>query len=232
MGDIGERLLRAGHNLGPPLEDDGQAGWRLYCWRVAKAWKRLTPEVARRRMAQADALGLAYRVFAAAHLDRGRAIDTLIFGLGGMLVRGRDSVVFFDVSGNAQARTAALGQLKAKAGFTAMIVGGWPAAAGSQRLAGQLHDCLGMLTRALPGRFADQCLELGPPPEARGPGLPTGAVAELLRAHGLVAGQLALVGDGGLDRLQAEAAGLPLFVASAQYFSIEVTAAQGTLALK
>jgi hypothetical protein len=63
-----------GHNLGPPLEDDVPArSWGHYCWKRAhkKAWKTPPREVALRRLARAEELGMSYREYTAVILDRG-----------------------------------------------------------------------------------------------------------------------------------------------------------------
>ena len=68
---------RAGHNGGPPLEaddpDDANASWRSYCWRRAhkRAWSA-PREVALRRLARAEALGMTYREYTLEILERGR----------------------------------------------------------------------------------------------------------------------------------------------------------------
>lgn len=63
------------HNGGPPIEDedDDPAGWRLWCWRRArrKAW-RAPPEIALRRLARAEALGMTWRAYTLEILERGR----------------------------------------------------------------------------------------------------------------------------------------------------------------
>lgn len=64
-----------GHNGGPPLEDDDDpAGWRLWCWRRAsrRAWKTPPPDIALRRLARAEELGITYRDYALEILERGR----------------------------------------------------------------------------------------------------------------------------------------------------------------
>lgn len=60
-----------GHNGGPPL--DPHAGWRLFCWRKAHAhaWKAPPREIALRRLARAEELGISYREYTSALLDRG-----------------------------------------------------------------------------------------------------------------------------------------------------------------
>jgi hypothetical protein len=64
-----------GHNGGPPLdeEDDDPAGWRLWCWKRAKkkAWKA-PREIALRRLARAEELGMSYREYTLEVLERGR----------------------------------------------------------------------------------------------------------------------------------------------------------------
>jgi hypothetical protein len=63
-----------GHNLGPPLDDELPArSWSHYCWKKAhkKAWKTPPREIALRRLARATELGMSYREYASAILDRG-----------------------------------------------------------------------------------------------------------------------------------------------------------------
>jgi hypothetical protein len=64
-----------GHNGGPPIEDeDDPAGWRAWCWRRARrrAWKTPPPEIAQRRLARAEELGMTYREYTLEILERGR----------------------------------------------------------------------------------------------------------------------------------------------------------------
>jgi hypothetical protein len=67
-----------GHNGGPPLdpdptEDAGAVSWRLWCWRKAhkRAWKTPPREIALRRLARAEALGMTYREYTLEILERG-----------------------------------------------------------------------------------------------------------------------------------------------------------------
>ncbi|HZF74480.1 MAG TPA: hypothetical protein VE033_01415 [Acetobacteraceae bacterium] len=62
-----------GHNGGPPLEDP-EEGWRAYCWRRAhrKAWRTPPPEIALRRLARAEELGMSYHEYTLEILERGR----------------------------------------------------------------------------------------------------------------------------------------------------------------
>ena len=69
-----------GHNRGPEWEfgqdseTDPSDAWRLFCWAKAhaEAWKTPPREVALRRLARAEALGLSYRAYTAVILDTGR----------------------------------------------------------------------------------------------------------------------------------------------------------------
>jgi len=63
-----------GHNGGPPLEEDPGASGRLFLWRKAhkKAWKTPPREVALRRLARAEELGMTYRAYTLEILERGR----------------------------------------------------------------------------------------------------------------------------------------------------------------
>jgi hypothetical protein len=60
-----------GHNGGPPL--DPNESWRSYCWRKAskRAWQA-PREIALRRLARAEELGMSYRAYALEILERGR----------------------------------------------------------------------------------------------------------------------------------------------------------------
>ena len=67
-----------GHNGGPPLdpeiiEDPGAPSWRSWCWRRAskRAWKTPTREIALRRLARAEELGMSYRDYTLEILERG-----------------------------------------------------------------------------------------------------------------------------------------------------------------
>ena len=63
-----------GHNGGPPLDPDPDAGWRAFCWRKAHkaAWKTPPREIALRRMARAQALGMSYHEYTLEIMERGR----------------------------------------------------------------------------------------------------------------------------------------------------------------
>jgi len=63
-----------GHNGGPPLEEDPGASWRLFAWRKAhkRAWKTPAREIALRRLARAEELGMTYRDYTLEILERGR----------------------------------------------------------------------------------------------------------------------------------------------------------------
>jgi hypothetical protein len=67
-----------GHNGGPPLdpepaEDPGALSWRLWCWRRAhkRAWKTPPREIALRRLARAEQLGMSYHDYTLEILERG-----------------------------------------------------------------------------------------------------------------------------------------------------------------
>lgn len=69
----------AGHNGGPPLDEpvpdpEPGASWRLFCWRKAHdaAWKTPPREIALRRLARAEELGMSYRDYTLVVLDRGK----------------------------------------------------------------------------------------------------------------------------------------------------------------
>lgn len=65
----------ANHNGGPPLDDEppDAIAWRSYCWRRAhrRAWKTPPPEIALRRLARAEELGMTYKEYTLEILERG-----------------------------------------------------------------------------------------------------------------------------------------------------------------
>ncbi|HVO00650.1 MAG TPA: hypothetical protein VMT54_00530 [Candidatus Cybelea sp.] len=68
-----------GHNAGPPLDDDDPltdlgTAWQYFCWKKAheEAWKTPPREVALRRLARAEELGMSYRDYTLVVLDTGR----------------------------------------------------------------------------------------------------------------------------------------------------------------
>ncbi len=72
--------IARGHNGGPPLEDepdrglDPGASWRLWCWKRAhkRAWKTPPREIALRRLARAEELGMTCHAYTLEILERGR----------------------------------------------------------------------------------------------------------------------------------------------------------------
>ena len=71
-------LASLGHNGGPPLDEeekpDEGASWRLWCWKRAhrRAWKTPPREIALRRLARDEELGMTYREYTLEILERGR----------------------------------------------------------------------------------------------------------------------------------------------------------------
>jgi hypothetical protein len=65
-----------GHNGGPPLDNSGS----MFLWRraVKKAWKTPPREIALRRLADAEQLGLSYRDYAAVLKDRGQRLRAAV----------------------------------------------------------------------------------------------------------------------------------------------------------
>ena len=63
-----------GHNGGPPLEPPADLSWNAWNWRRAsrKAWKTPPREIALRRLARAEELGISYHEYTLEILERGR----------------------------------------------------------------------------------------------------------------------------------------------------------------
>lgn len=72
---IEPRTRGIGDNGGPPLdpEIDPNESWRHWCWKraVKRAWKTPGREIAMRRLARAEALGISYREYTLEILERG-----------------------------------------------------------------------------------------------------------------------------------------------------------------
>jgi hypothetical protein len=66
-------VTEIGHNGGPPLEEP-LSSWSGHVWRRAhkRAWKTPPREIALRRLARAEALGMSYREYTLELLERGR----------------------------------------------------------------------------------------------------------------------------------------------------------------
>jgi hypothetical protein len=64
------------HNGGPLLdeEEDVNASWRAWNWRCAhkRAWKTPPREIALRRLARAEELGITYKEYTLEILERGK----------------------------------------------------------------------------------------------------------------------------------------------------------------
>lgn len=67
---------KAGHNGGPPLEEEPEHAttWGRFIWRRAhkKAWKTPPREIALRRLARAEELGMSYKDYTLEIMERGR----------------------------------------------------------------------------------------------------------------------------------------------------------------
>jgi hypothetical protein len=65
---------RPGHNGGPPLEEEHATSWGHYVWRRAHrhAWKTPPREIALRRLARAEELGMTYKAYTLEIMERGR----------------------------------------------------------------------------------------------------------------------------------------------------------------
>ena len=66
-----------GHNGGPPLEeplDPSALSYNGWTWRRAhkRAWKTPPPEIALRRLARAEELGISYKEYTLEIMERGR----------------------------------------------------------------------------------------------------------------------------------------------------------------
>ncbi len=63
-----------GHNGGPQLDDASSMSWHAWAWRRShkKAWKTPPREVALRRLARAEELGMTYKQYTLVIMERGK----------------------------------------------------------------------------------------------------------------------------------------------------------------
>lgn len=107
-----ELLLRRpglGHNGGPAFD----MSWEAWIWRraVAAAWKTPGPEIALRRMARAEKLGITWREFTAVILDTGTYLSSALVPLGlvARLRRAPDGTIEVEERPEMAARLARFG---------------------------------------------------------------------------------------------------------------------------
>lgn len=70
--ELHARRIATGHNGGPPL--DPEESYRGYVWRKKHkaAWKTPPREIALRRLARAEELGMTYKEYALEIMERGK----------------------------------------------------------------------------------------------------------------------------------------------------------------
>jgi len=185
-----ELLLRRpgiGHN-GGPLD----MSWEAWVWRraSAKAWKTPKPEIALRRMARAEKLGITYREFTAVILDTGSYLSTALVPLG-LIARvwhGPEGTISVEPRPEMAARLARFG------GRLLLIA--------DPLIHGKLSpEALADLRRSLAAALPCAVEAVGPRDDVKG----------LLRAAAVPKQEVFAVGTGFADVALAEAAGLMLF---------------------
>jgi hypothetical protein len=73
----------AGHNGGPPLEDEHVPAWgrsgigSYFSWKAAHrtAWRTIAPDIALMRLRRAERVGLTYEEYTLELLERGRHLQ-------------------------------------------------------------------------------------------------------------------------------------------------------------
>ena len=193
-----------GHNLGPPLEGFG----RLLLWRQAseKAWKPPSREVALMRLRRAEALGLDYRDCVGGMLDRGRSLSVLATTLPAL---GPAAPRFFA----GQNRWSPDGEAAAKLGklLNCEIVVLADRFRHRRWLQGLNWSAL---NEAMGGKLT-RLVEI----DTRDLAAAKDEFAGALRQMGRAPGEAFMVGADWDDVALAEAAGLPLYKWSWQYFA-------------
>jgi hypothetical protein len=205
-----EMLLRRpgiGHNGGPTFD----MSWEAWTWRraIAKAWKTPKPEVALRRLARAEKLGITYREFTAVILDTGTHLSTALLPLGlvARLKREGGGYVGAEVRAEMAAKVARFGGRLLLLADT-LLHGALDADAGE---AIRLE-----LNRSLDGKVEAIGIAATQGSNRRDPR--ADAILAMLREHGVPKQEVFFVGTGFADAGLAEAATLPLFKWAHEWF--------------
>lgn len=95
-----------GHNGGPSL--NGGKGWRIHCWRKARAdlLPHLPIEVVRTRVKRAAELGLDYKTYAGVRATTGRDLLAFLFSSNALHLVGPNPVLADDRAGKLAALKA------------------------------------------------------------------------------------------------------------------------------
>lgn len=206
-----EMLLRRpgiGHNGGPPFDMSGEA----WLWRrvIAKAWTPPRPEVALRRLARAEALGVTYREFTAVILDTGVHLSTAVMplGLAARVKRmGGERAI-------AEARPEMAQRIARFGGRLFLLADPLLHGALDEGVRDEMRLAL---NRALDGKI--EAIGITEPSAASRHDPRAEAVRAMLRRHGAPKQEAFFVGTGFADVALAEAAALPLFKWAHEWFS-------------
>ncbi len=193
-----------GHN-GGPLD----MSWEAWVWRraVASAWKTPKPEIALRRLARAERLGLTYREFAAALMDGGSQLGTVVLSVG-LVARVRR---VSDGGFEAEARPEMASKIAKFAGRLLLVADGLS----TGPLDAAAREALRLsVNRGLDGRVEAICPLTGDE-RAR-----AGALRAFLRSVNAPRQETFLVGTGFADADLARLAGLPLFKWAHEWFAV------------
>jgi hypothetical protein len=188
-----------GHNGGPPLDNSGS----MFLWRraVKRAWKTPPREIALRRLAEAERLGLSYRDYTAVLKDRGQHLR------GAIIVADTLAALLAEP---VQARLAALDTIAVCVAVRLPLLHGTTWRPDDAHLAEKLAFAPERLLacwirRARDPRFA---------------AVPTLAqtIARFMRRFDLPPGAIFMVGCAALDHAAAQRAGLALYKSADAYF--------------
>jgi hypothetical protein len=196
-----------GHNQGPPLEGFG----KLLLWRKAseKAWKAPSREVALMRLRRAEQLGLDYRDYAGVMLDRGRSLSLLATTLPAL---GPVSPRIFNGQNRWTLDALASEKIGALKNCEIVVLAD---RSRHRRWLRNAADAQGMINHALGGKLT-RLVEIDTGADF------TASVESFsgaLREMGRTPGETFMVGTDWDDVGLAEAAQLPLFKWSWQYFA-------------
>jgi hypothetical protein len=201
-GSLNGPPAHIGHNQGPALTRD--SSWSSFCWKKThrEAWKTPPIEIVRLRCRRAASLGLTYRQYTAALMDRGVHLQAIVFALGGTLVRTENGHVTLDQEGRIQPLPGVLEKLKRLNACTVLVITN----------DAQARSIIQQLDKLCGGVISGHGV-YGNGQEA------TSAIADLLAKFKLPAAAALMVGADVAGETSARAAKLAKFIPAREYFA-------------
>lgn len=196
---IGGAPAAMGHNQGPH-----DSSWSSFCWQKAHkdAWETPPIEIIRLRCRRAASLGLTYRQYTSALLDRGVHPRAIFFELGGTLVQAGNGKIIADQQDRVQLLPGVLETLARLTARDVFVISNDAQAA----------SFIAQVNRICGGTIADYEVYKDPV-EAKS------ALIGLLAKYKLPAAAALMIGADVASEKSAQAAKLAKFIYASAYFS-------------